>query len=212
MRRAFQYQTPKNFRCVAPEVYLRIFVVSPKFMKHRWLQADFLAAYFDRVGKLCTTKDRMVRILANGDIVQDDDPRAQRPSAASSARPHYNASSESSARAGQSHFYQQSAINDTNFQRQSGLDVLNSKLLNFGIPRWSLGGVTIEPVYTIGALLMFMLFGFLPSLCLIGILFVVSQLSRDNGANLRSIFHTFKRSLGGGGGSALDGHRTHRRR
>lgn len=78
-------------------------------------------------------------------------------------------------------------------QNVSIFDSLNNRLLNFGIPRWNLGSLVVEPIYSVGTLLMMLMFG-LPGILLIVILFVVSQLSR--GFNFGQMYN----GLFGGGG------------
>ncbi|XP_029464925.1 uncharacterized protein FAM241B [Rhinatrema bivittatum] len=115
----------------------------------------------------------MVRILANGEIVQDDDPRVRAAqhrdgthrqgifNTAQNAGPPPQQPQEPGGRAeGRSPFWE-----------------LNQQLVNLGFPRWSLGNRVVEPVMSILLLLLIMMLG-VRGLLLVGLIYVVSHLSQ----------------------------------
>jgi hypothetical protein len=65
-------------------------------------------------------------------------------------------------------------------QQVSIFDSLNQRLLNMGLPRFTVGPWTIEPIVTVGFLLAAIFFG-LPGIIFAGVLFVVSKISQPGG-------------------------------
>ncbi|XP_002738922.1 protein FAM241B-like [Saccoglossus kowalevskii] len=113
----------------------------------------------------------MVRILANGDIVQDDDPRAR--------------SSTGRQRDTQSNRPRQGYVQHEDHNQYGGggqqvsiIDVGNQKLLDAGFPRWNLGPYVVEPIATVGMLLAMMFFG-LQGLLFAGLLFFAVKWSQQ---------------------------------
>ncbi|XP_022109060.1 uncharacterized protein C10orf35-like [Acanthaster planci] len=131
----------------------------------------------------------MVRILANGDIVQDDDPRVrQSPHAPNRSGPRMGFIQHNA----DPHQYGHDGQGAAGYQGHgiSIFDTLNQRLLNLGIPCFNLGPYAIQPIVTVGFLLAMLLFG-LPGLLFAGILFAVVKLSGGAG--------------GGGSGSGENG-------
>ncbi|XP_043535158.1 protein FAM241B-like isoform X2 [Chiloscyllium plagiosum] len=95
----------------------------------------------------------MVRILANGEIVQNDDPRVrkapQRREDLNRPRQGFIHNSENA-----NHFYQGQAN-----QGHSLFANLNQRLINMGFPRWNLGNQVIEPLISVLLILLLMMFG-----------------------------------------------------
>ncbi|GFO38253.1 chromosome 10 open reading frame 35 [Plakobranchus ocellatus] len=110
----------------------------------------------------------MVRILANGDIVPDDDPRAR------ASQPTQRPNTRTPQRQEQGGDYGQQGQSVSIFQ------VLNQRLLAFGIPRFNIGDIVVEPIVSVGLLLSLVLFG-IHGLIFGAILFAVSHWS-TNGA------------------------------
>eukprot|EP00058_Branchiostoma_floridae_P010744 XP_002596232.1 hypothetical protein BRAFLDRAFT_202878 [Branchiostoma floridae] len=111
----------------------------------------------------------MVRILANGEIVQDDDPRVRRP----------NQQRQQATRRQVRGKQRRVAKNESDvYGRLSMFDAINQKLLALGIPRFQLMGTTVEPIATVGVTVVFLLMG-VRGLLFIGLLFGVSYLSRQ---------------------------------
>ena len=111
----------------------------------------------------------MVYILASGEIVADDDPRAQQ-----SRRP--RPSAQPQAGVGQLRGHVQQGQHGQQGQQINLFTVLNQKLKGMGIPPWSLGDLVVEPIVTVGFLLALFMFG-LPGLIFGAILFAVSHWS-----------------------------------
>jgi len=133
----------------------------------------------------------MVKILSNGEIVPDDDPRAQQ-----TRRPQTRSQTNNSPQQQQQGRHQQPAQNGApGGQQVSIFQSLNQKLLNMGIPPFRIGEIVIEPIVTVGLLFALFMFG-IQGLIFGAVLFAVSQWS-SNGA---PDFVT--RLLGGGGGGA----------
>ena len=65
-------------------------------------------------------------------------------------------------------------------QQVSVFEMLNQRLLALGIPRFSVGQFTFEPIVSVGFLLAGIFFG-LPGLIFAGLLFVVSKISQPGG-------------------------------
>ncbi|KAH9488366.1 hypothetical protein Btru_063334 [Bulinus truncatus] len=117
---------------------------------------------------------KMVKILANGDIVSDDDPRVKHRKPPE--RPQHG-------------FH--SAGNDQDNQRQvqqvSIFQTLNQRLLSYGIPRWSMGNIVIEPLVLIGLIISLLIFG-LPGLLFGLLLFAVCSWSQNGAPDFISNF------------------------
>ncbi|XP_072138118.1 uncharacterized protein FAM241A [Mobula birostris] len=114
---------------------------------------------------------KMVRILANGDIVQDDDPRVRK---TPPRREELNR--------GRQGFIHNTEHTNQPFQGPANqghslFADLNQRLIHMGFPRWNLGNQVIEPIMSILLLLMLMLFG-MRGLVLIGGLYLFSQFSQ----------------------------------
>lgn len=123
----------------------------------------------------------MVRILSNGDIVPDDDPRAQQ----SSSRSTYTGTSSTRPRQGfirndDNAGYQQGGQAGMGGQSVSIFTVINQKLLGYRLPRFNVGSYVIEPIVLVAFVLAGMLMG-LPGLLFAAILFFVTQSSGNNG-------------------------------
>ncbi|XP_006630865.1 protein FAM241B [Lepisosteus oculatus] len=116
----------------------------------------------------------MVRILANGEIVQDDDPRVRKPS---SRREDLNLQRRG--------FIHQtaggaSAENARMTPRGSGRSAfaeMNQFLVNLGFPRWNMGTQVIEPLMSVLILLIIAVVG-LRGILLLGLLYVVMTRSQ----------------------------------
>ncbi|XP_060591603.1 protein FAM241B-like isoform X2 [Ruditapes philippinarum] len=126
----------------------------------------------------------MVRILKTGEIVSDNDPRAQQ----GNARPRQNIGRiqhdpDEMAR-------QYEGGGGEGGQQASVFDGLNQRLVDYGFPRFNIGSHTVEPIVSVGFILAGLLLG-LPGLLLAAVLFFVSKIS-TSGGGLASFF-------GGGG-------------
>lgn len=113
----------------------------------------------------------MVKVLANGDIVPDDDPRASGGSSSRSVesnrpREGYVTHEDNAAAAGMA------AAEST-----SVFDGLNQRLTAAGVPTWHIGTYSVEPVVSLGFLLSFLLAGF-RGLLFSAVLFFVVKYSR----------------------------------
>ena len=117
----------------------------------------------------------MVKILSNGDIVADDDPRAQQSSSRSSG---------SSARPRQGYIQ-----HDDNAHQQGGMGggqsvsvftVVNQKLLGLGLPQFNVGPYVVEPIVLVAFVIAGLLMG-IPGLIFAALLFFVSQWSGVGG-------------------------------
>uniref|UniRef100_A0A098LZF5 DUF4605 domain-containing protein n=1 Tax=Hypsiglena sp. JMG-2014 TaxID=1550645 RepID=A0A098LZF5_9SAUR len=125
----------------------------------------------------------MVRILANGDIVQDDDPRIQQTTQnrENSSRlmrngGFFNATSNTGPNPPQHYQQQQQRPNARPGERSPFSDV-NQQLVNMGFPTWHLGNQVVEPVMSILLLFLLMMVG-VRGLLLVGLIYVVSHLSQ----------------------------------
>lgn len=137
----------------------------------------------------------MVRILSNGEIVQDDDPRARQAAGnrgSNSARPRQGFVRHED--------YQQPGAGRGFLGQGEGqvsvFTLINQKLLDFGIPRFNVGPYVVEPIALVGMILAGLLFG-LPGLLFGGVLFMVvmsSQVAAPAGN---------QRGQAGGGGHRL---------
>ncbi|XP_019394067.1 PREDICTED: uncharacterized protein C10orf35 homolog [Crocodylus porosus] len=114
----------------------------------------------------------MVRILANGDIVQDDDPRVR-----ASTQQRDNASRRgffnTMPNGGPTPLQQQNA----RLRGRSPFSELNQQLVNMGFPLWNLGNQVVEPVMSILLLFLLMMVG-VRGLLLVGLIYVISHLSQ----------------------------------
>ncbi|XP_006121587.2 protein FAM241B [Pelodiscus sinensis] len=114
----------------------------------------------------------MVRILANGDIVQDDDPRVR-----ANAQHRENISRQEFfnvvPNAGHAPPQQRAARPGG----RSPFSELNQQLVNMGFPLWNLGNHVVEPVMSILLLFLLMMVG-VRGLLLVGLIYVVSHLSQ----------------------------------
>ncbi|CAC5392856.1 unnamed protein product [Mytilus coruscus] len=127
-------------------------------------------------------KIKALNYLHNGDIVPDDDPRAQQSSSRSgrptSARPRQGFVQHDN------NAYQQGQAGG---QSVSVFTVVNQKLLGYGLPRFNVGPYVVEPIVIVAFVLAGLLMG-LPGLIFAALLFFVSQWSGIGGE-------------GGGGGA-----------
>lgn len=73
--------------------------------------------------------------------------------------------------------YNENAHGQPGGQQVSLFQMLNQRLISMGFPRFTISGITFEPIITTALLLSVLFFG-LPGLLLVGILFVVIQLSQ----------------------------------
>lgn len=110
----------------------------------------------------------MVTII-NGEIVQDNDPRAQE------FRNRERRPEQSRGQSQQQGTYRQSP------QRQQGgsiFDQLNLRLLDAGFPRWNLGQNVVEPIVSVALILALLLFGF-RGFILVGVVWFFLQQGRQ---------------------------------
>ncbi|XP_005106866.1 protein FAM241B [Aplysia californica] len=129
----------------------------------------------------------MVRILANGDIVPDDDPRAQQ----NRSRPQARAPPTQQ---------RGSVRHEDPAAAQGGQPVnlfhsLNERLRAMGIPPWTLGNIVIEPLVTVGFIAALLLFG-IHGLIFGVVLFAVSRWSTHGAPE------AVTRIFGGGAGDS----------
>uniref|UniRef100_A0A1W7RG59 DUF4605 domain-containing protein n=1 Tax=Agkistrodon contortrix contortrix TaxID=8713 RepID=A0A1W7RG59_AGKCO len=130
----------------------------------------------------------MVRILANGDIVQDDDPRVRQTTQnrENSSRlvrngGFFNTTSNTGPNPPQ-HYQQQQQQQQQQRQdarpgERSPFSDINQQLVNMGFPTWHLGNQVVEPVMSILLLFLLMVVG-VRGLLLVGLIYVVSHLSQ----------------------------------
>ncbi|XP_039273263.2 protein FAM241B-like [Styela clava] len=125
----------------------------------------------------------MVRILANGDVVQDDDPRLQQRTNTGTRYGTINSQDsgydeqQSAGGAGDAMPYHGG---QAHYQEGPTLfDTWNQKLIDIGIPRWNIGNNTIEPLMTVMFLLVMLIFG-LPGLMFLGLLYLIIRISNRN--------------------------------
>lgn len=114
----------------------------------------------------------MVTII-NGEIVQDNDPRAQE------FRNRGRRQERQQERSQQQWSY---GAHDQNppAQHEGGsiFDQLNNRLLTAGFPRWNLGQNIVEPIVSVALILALVLFGF-HGVLLVGVLWFIMQQSRQ---------------------------------
>ncbi|XP_078055464.1 protein FAM241B-like [Mustelus asterias] len=113
----------------------------------------------------------MVRILANGDIVQDDDPRIRKQP---QGRENLNRPRQG--------FIHNSENTNPLYQGQGNqgrslFADLNQRLISMGFPRWNLGNQVIEPIMSVILILLLMMFG-MRGLLLIGGLYLFSRFTQ----------------------------------
>ncbi|KAM4034970.1 protein FAM241B [Anomaloglossus baeobatrachus] len=114
----------------------------------------------------------MVRILANGEIVQDDDPRVRQSSQRSNTRQgFFNNVGNTGAGA------QQAPQDGARQEGRSPFTDINQQLVNMGFPRWNLGNQVVEPVMSILFLFLILMMG-VRGLLLVGLIYIVSHLSQ----------------------------------
>ncbi|XP_053306261.1 protein FAM241B [Spea bombifrons] len=111
----------------------------------------------------------MVRILANGEIVQDDDPRVR---SRENTRPGFF-NTANNAGAGRP----QAPGDGARENGRSPFTDINQQLVNMGFPRWNLGNQVVEPVMSILLLFLILMLG-VRGVLLIGLIYVVSHLSQ----------------------------------
>ncbi|XP_069466800.1 protein FAM241B [Ambystoma mexicanum] len=115
----------------------------------------------------------MVRILANGEIVQDDDPRVRTNTRHRDNTPRqgfFNAAQNAGPP-------QQEHADGARPEGRSPFSEINQQLATMGFPRWNLGNQVVEPVMSIVLLLLIMMLG-LRGLLLVGLIYVISHLSQ----------------------------------
>ncbi|OCT71922.1 protein FAM241B [Xenopus laevis] len=116
----------------------------------------------------------MVRILANGEIVQDDDPRVR-----TNAHPRANTQRQgffnTATNGGQGP--QQIPQEGGRPEGRSPFSEINQQLVNMGFPRWNLGNQVVEPVMSILLLFLILMVG-VRGLLLVGLIYIVSHLSQ----------------------------------
>ncbi|XP_031553322.1 protein FAM241B-like [Actinia tenebrosa] len=106
----------------------------------------------------------MVTII-NGEIVQDNDPRAQ---AYKQRNRRPESLTEQGVQGGPNSFSTRQRPNGPSVLGQgSMLDQLNNKLLDAGFPRWNLGQNVVQPIVSVILLLALLLFG-LKGLLIVG--------------------------------------------
>ncbi|XP_008268240.1 protein FAM241B [Oryctolagus cuniculus] len=124
----------------------------------------------------------MVRILANGEIVQDDDPRVRTSAPAAAAvrggspRQSFLNRGHGAPPGGPGPRQQQQAGARLG-AAQSPFNDLNRQLVHMGFPQWHLGNHTVEPVTSILLLFLLMMLG-VRGLLLVGLVYLVSHLSQ----------------------------------
>ncbi|XP_017728672.1 PREDICTED: uncharacterized protein C10orf35 homolog [Rhinopithecus bieti] len=119
----------------------------------------------------------MVRILANGEIVQDDDPRVRtttQPPRGSTPRQSFLNRGHG---APQGSWPRQQQAGARLGAAQSPFNDLNRQLVNMGFPQWHLGNHAVEPVTSILLLFLLMMLG-VRGLLLVGLVYLVSHLSQ----------------------------------
>ena len=113
----------------------------------------------------------MVTII-NGEIVQDNDPRAQE------FRNRGRRQERQQERSQQQWNYGPHEEHPPVQQGGSIFDQLNNRLLAAGIPRWNLGQNIVEPIVSVALILALVLFGF-QGVLLVGVLWFIMQQSRQ---------------------------------
>ncbi|XP_043912559.1 protein FAM241B [Protopterus annectens] len=111
----------------------------------------------------------MVRILANGEIVPDDDPRVR-----NRAQQNENRNTFGQGFSGQP---ENAQYHPQNQMQDSPFSALNQRLSEVGIPRWNLGNWVIEPAVSILLLLVVIMMG-MRGILLLGLLYVLSRINQ----------------------------------
>lgn len=109
---------------------------------------------------------RMVTII-NGEIVQDNDPRAQE----------FRNRGRRQERQQQQQWNQNAPVQ----QGQGGgsiFDQLNNRLISAGFPRWNLGQNIVEPIVSVALIIALVLFG-IQGVLLVGVAWFIMQQSRQ---------------------------------
>ncbi|KAJ6661599.1 hypothetical protein lerEdw1_013838 [Lerista edwardsae] len=129
----------------------------------------------------------MVRILANGDIVQDDDPRVRQSTRnrENSSRLGFFNTTTNAGPAPQQYYQHQQQQQQQQQPHQQGprpgerspFSDINQQLVNMGFPAWNLGNQVVEPVMSILLLFLLMVVG-VRGLLLVGLIYVISHLSQ----------------------------------
>ncbi|KAL8597431.1 hypothetical protein ACOMHN_050929 [Nucella lapillus] len=122
----------------------------------------------------------MVKILSNGDIVPDDDPRAQGTSSRGNRGNNSNRPRQGFVQHADHDQEPGQGMYMGGGQQVSVFNTVNHKLLALGIPRFTVGQFTFEPIVSIGFLLAGVFFG-LPGLIFAAVLFIVSKISQPGG-------------------------------
>ncbi|KAJ7372798.1 hypothetical protein OS493_016717 [Desmophyllum pertusum] len=108
----------------------------------------------------------MVTII-NGEIVQDNDPRAQE----------FRNRGRRQERQQQQQWNQNAPVQ----QGQGGgsiFDQLNNRLISAGFPRWNLGQNIVEPIVSVALIIALVLFG-IQGVLLVGVAWFIMQQSRQ---------------------------------
>lgn len=113
----------------------------------------------------------MVMII-NGEIVQDNDPRAQE------FRNRGRRQERQQEQSQQQWSYGSHMQNPPVQQGGSIFDQLNNRLITAGFPRWNLGQNVVEPIVSVALILALVLFGF-QGVLLVGVLWFIMQQSRQ---------------------------------
>jgi len=112
----------------------------------------------------------MVTII-NGEIVQDNDPRAQE----------FRNRGRRQEQQQRGHQQQQWSHSQTSPQENQGgsiFDQLNNRLISAGFPRWNLGQNVVEPIASVALILALVLFG-IQGVLLVGVVWFIMQQSRQ---------------------------------
>ncbi|KAK7806761.1 hypothetical protein U0070_026104 [Myodes glareolus] len=120
---------------------------------------------------------RMVRILANGEIVQDDDPRVRTTTQQRSSNPRQGFLNRGHGGPPGGPGPRQQQAGARLGAAQSPFNDLNRQLVNMGFPQWHLGNHVVEPVTSILLLFLLMMLG-VRGLLLVGLVYLVSHLSQ----------------------------------
>ncbi|KAM5237454.1 protein FAM241B [Ctenodactylus gundi] len=119
----------------------------------------------------------MVRILANGEIVQDDDPRVRNTSSQRGSTPRQGFLNRGHGASPGGPGPRQQQAGARLGAAQSPFNDLNRQLVNMGFPQWHLGNHAVEPVTSILLLFLLMMLG-VRGLLLVGLVYLVSHLSQ----------------------------------
>ena len=111
----------------------------------------------------------MVTII-NGEIVQDNDPRAQE------FRNRGRRQEQQQRQPQQQWSHSQNPPHEQ--QGGSIFDQLNNRLISAGFPRWNLGQNVVEPIVSVALILALVLFG-IQGVLLVGVVWFIMQQSRQ---------------------------------